>query len=65
MVDKIYCPVCKKRLIRLEPFEGARYEFWCDTCDLDIDIHDNKEEDEIATEEYWQELNEALSSSDS
>ena len=39
----VYCPKCGKQLIRLEPYESDdEYEFWCDACDIDIRITDNK-----------------------
>jgi len=36
-IKKIYCPVCGKELIRLEPYEDTM-EFWCDDCNIDITI---------------------------
>lgn len=42
-MNKIDCPKCGKTLIRLAPFEEGLYEFWCDDCDIDIDITDNNE----------------------
>lgn len=35
------CPECGKQLIRLEPFEEGKYNYWCDTCNIDIEISDN------------------------
>ena len=32
------CPVCHKELIRLEPFKDYVYNFWCDTCKMDITV---------------------------
>lgn len=40
-MKKCSCPTCGKELIRLEPFENGVYEFWCDTCDIDIEITQN------------------------
>jgi predicted RNA-binding Zn-ribbon protein involved in translation (DUF1610 family) len=37
---KLNCPTCGKELIRLEPFEDGKYNFWCDTCGYDISIED-------------------------
>ena len=45
-MDKVNCPKCGRGLIRLEPFEDDIYEFWCDKCDLDIKITNNKTEKE-------------------
>lgn len=46
-METVYCPKCKKRLIRLEPYNSDNeYEFWCDKCDIDILITDNKKEKE-------------------
>ena len=42
-MKKILCPICKKELIRLEPFEKDIYKFWCDDCDIDIVITKNNE----------------------
>ena len=42
-MKKILCPICKKELIRLEPFEKDIYKFWCDNCDIDIVITKNNE----------------------
>ena len=42
-MKKYNCPECDKELIRLEPFEEGVYEFWCDTCNIDIVIYKNKE----------------------
>ncbi len=35
------CPKCKKQLIRLESYEKGIYTFWCDDCDIDIQITEN------------------------
>lgn len=35
------CPECEKQLIRLEPFEEGIYNYWCDSCNIDITITDN------------------------
>lgn len=43
---KLTCPICRKELIRLEPFENRLYRFWCDDCDLDIEITENNLEKE-------------------
>ena len=40
-MKKCNCPECNKELIRLEPFEEGIYEFWCDSCDIDIVITKN------------------------
>ena len=54
MLEKIYCPLCQQRLIRLEcvnritgeiGFDPGVYEYWCDKCDLDICITNNKEQE--------------------
>lgn len=37
-VNKINCPLCGRELIRLEPYEPGSYNFWCDDCDVNIDI---------------------------
>ena len=43
---KIYCPKCNQELIPLEPYErDGLYEYWCNICDLDIQIIDHKEEE--------------------
>lgn len=42
-MKKCNCPECGKELIRLEPFEPGVYEFWCNSCDIDINITKNKE----------------------
>lgn len=44
-MNKVYCPKCGKALIRLEPYDDddTTYDFWCDTCNLDITIVDNKQ----------------------
>lgn len=43
-MKKINCPKCGKELIRLEPYyEEGVYEYWCDNCNIDITIEDNKE----------------------
>ena len=44
-MKKINCPKCGKELIRLEPFEEGTYEFWCDSCNLDITIEENEEDE--------------------
>lgn len=46
-MKKNYCPMCGKELIRLEPFKTGVYEFWCDECNVDIVITDNKVADKI------------------
>lgn len=38
------CPICGKQLIRLEPYEDNEYEFWCDTCNIDIKITESMED---------------------
>ena len=43
-MKRMICPKCGKELIRLEPYEEGIYEFWCDDCNLDITITENKEE---------------------
>lgn len=35
------CPECGKQLIRLEPYEKGKYNYWCDACNIDIQITDN------------------------
>ena len=42
-MKKFNCPVCDMELIRLEPFEKGVYEFWCDTCNIDIVVTKNEE----------------------
>lgn len=51
-MKKFNCPVCNKELIRLEPFENGVYEFYCDDCNIDIEIIDNNHcnPDRIKTE---------------
>ena len=44
-MKKINCPKCGKELIRLEPYDGNVYEFWCDDCNIDIIIEDNEEDE--------------------
>ena len=47
----VYCPVCKKHLIRLEPtVNDVDYMYWCDDCNIDIQITDNKAKE---NEEKW------------
>lgn len=48
---KCNCPYCDKELIRLEPFEPGKYDFWCDDCDIDITIINNKETEELNEKE--------------
>jgi transposase-like protein len=50
-MKKYNCPYCKKELIRLEPYEDGIYEFWCDTCNVDITIENNKEKRRVITHE--------------
>ena len=45
-MNKCNCPNCDKELIRLEPFEIGIYDFWCDTCNIDITITKNDELEE-------------------
>ena len=40
-INKMYCPVCGKELIRLEPYKNDKYDFWCDNCGIDITIKEN------------------------
>ena len=42
-MKKYNCPTCGKELIRLEPYEDGIYNFWCDVCNIDIHITNNKE----------------------
>lgn len=42
-MKKIKCPCCGKELIRYEPFVKGIYRFWCDVCDVNIQVIDNKE----------------------
>lgn len=42
---KIRCPFCDKELIPLEPYQKKKINFWCDDCDVDIEITKNKKED--------------------
>ena len=43
-MKKIFCPICKKELIRLEPFDKKDiYKFGCDDCDMDIVVIVNNE----------------------
>jgi hypothetical protein len=46
-MKKILCPKCGKELIRLAPFVGNSYNFWCDVCNLDINIVKNDEVIEV------------------
>lgn len=43
IMKKYNCPCCERELIRLEPFEDGIYDFWCDKCNIDIQIIKNKE----------------------
>lgn len=45
---RVNCPSCGKELIRLEPYEGKTCRFWCDDCNLDIEITDNNEYEDLA-----------------
>ena len=42
-MKKFNCPECGKELIRLEPYVGNIYTFWCDHCNIDISITKNEE----------------------
>lgn len=44
ILNSLECPICGKELSPLEPYdEDGKYNYWCDTCDVDICIKDNKE----------------------
>lgn len=39
------CPVCRKTLINLKSVEAQQkgfHEFWCDVCNIDYEIDENK-----------------------
>lgn len=39
----VHCPKCGKQLIRLEPiYTDDICEYWCDDCDIDIEITFNQ-----------------------
>lgn len=40
-MKKVYCMKCGKELIKLN-FSKHYHEFWCDDCDIDITIRENK-----------------------
>ena len=43
---KIDCPKCGQELIPLEPYdENGVYIYWCNVCNVDIRIDDNKEKE--------------------
>lgn len=42
-MKRFNCPVCGKELIRLEPFYKGIFNFWCDNCNIDINITNNNE----------------------
>ncbi len=42
---RINCPDCGKELIRLEPYEDGIFSYWCDDCDIDIEITKNNEKE--------------------
>ena len=42
-INKIFCPCCNKELIALEPAKRNSVSFWCDNCNIDIDVKLNKE----------------------
>ena len=41
IMKKANCPNCDKELIKLN-FAKHYHEFWCDECDIDIKIWENK-----------------------
>lgn len=41
-MKKIYCPSCGKELIKLNPDDKRKHDFWCDDCDIDITVKENK-----------------------
>lgn len=45
---KAYCPKCNKELIDLTPHLTGNHSYWCDDCDLVIEI---TEQDKIITRE--------------
>ena len=34
----VYCPKCKKKLVDLTPHLTRNHSYWCDECDLEIEI---------------------------
>lgn len=40
-MKKFNCPKCGKELVRLEPYEEGKFEYWCDKCNIDIAIENN------------------------
>ena len=45
--DFVHCPICGKELINLCWYPGDlnRHHYWCDDCNIDIDIEVGEEED--------------------
>ena len=39
---KVYCPKCNKELVDLTPHLTRNHSYWCDECDLDIEITEDK-----------------------
>lgn len=45
-MKKCNCPECGKELIVLDPVFNNYFNFYCDDCDIDIEIIKNKSEKE-------------------
>ena len=43
-IKKVRCPYCGKELIKLEPYEDNKAEFWCDDCEIEVTIKKSSEE---------------------
>lgn len=39
---KFWCPQCGKELVNLNVDDESISDFWCDDCDIDISITENK-----------------------
>lgn len=51
-MKKCNCPKCEKELIRLEPYNDGVYNYWCDTCNIDICITNNNEVEKAQKEDF-------------
>ena len=37
-IKKVRCPFCGMELIKLEPYEDNKAEFWCGYCEIEVTI---------------------------